>query len=223
MKEKKKHSFQLKDVLMPSSIFLVAANLLPFYGVLYLGWKVFPLLLLFWIENIIVGVFNVLRMLFCDPKDPLKWLGKLFMIPFFTFHYGMFTGVHGLFVILMFGGLQITGGPDEAFKKAWPLIFEYRLFYAVFGLVASHAFSFIMNYILKGEYLKESSGDLMGKPYSRVVILHVTIIIGGFLMMALRSPETGLLFLLVLKICFDLNAHIREHKKTAEKLVKSTW
>lgn len=44
-----------------SAILLVAANLAPLYGVLFLGWEVFPLLVLFWAENVVVGVLNAGR------------------------------------------------------------------------------------------------------------------------------------------------------------------
>ena len=83
---------------------LLAANLVPLAGVLFWGWSVFALIALFWMENVIIGVFFVLRMLCADPRDPALWAGKLFMVPFFCFHYGMFTAIHGVFVFSMFGG-----------------------------------------------------------------------------------------------------------------------
>ena len=47
----------------------------------------------------IVGGFNVLCMLWAQPDNPLIWVAKAGTIPFFIFHYGMFTTVHGLFVL----------------------------------------------------------------------------------------------------------------------------
>src|SRR5438067_13751016 len=47
------------------------------------------------VENVIVGGFNVLRMLWAQPDNPLIWVAKAGMIPFFIVHYGMFTTVHG--------------------------------------------------------------------------------------------------------------------------------
>ena len=41
---------------------LVASNLLPLGGVLLAGWGTFPILLLFSLENIVIGFYNVLRM-----------------------------------------------------------------------------------------------------------------------------------------------------------------
>src|SRR5947208_3391643 len=92
------------DWQQPSVIALVAANLVPLVGVFVFRWEVFPLLFLFWLENIVVGVSNVLKMLFAAPRDVARWAAKLFVIPFFCVHYGGFTFVHGVLVIAFFGG-----------------------------------------------------------------------------------------------------------------------
>src|SRR5207245_10592179 len=101
--------------LSPSALVLVAANLVPLAGVLFFGWSVFATLLLFWVENVIVGGFNILRMLWAQPDNPLMWVAKAGMIPFFIVHYGMFTTVHGVFVLTLFGGMHERGfaGPTE--------------------------------------------------------------------------------------------------------------
>src|SRR5205823_4388634 len=113
--------------LSPSALVLVAANLVPLAGVLFFGWSVFATLLLFWVENVIVGGFNVLRMLWAQPDNPLIWVAKAGTIPFFIFHYGMFTTVHGVFVLTLFGGVHERGfpGPTEFFHAVraagiWP-------------------------------------------------------------------------------------------------------
>ena len=40
-------------------VFLVAVNLIPLFGVLFLGWGLFPIMVLYWLENGIVGFFNL--------------------------------------------------------------------------------------------------------------------------------------------------------------------
>ena len=42
---------------------LVAANAIPLAGVLWFGWNVWTILIVYWLENGIVGVYNVLKML----------------------------------------------------------------------------------------------------------------------------------------------------------------
>jgi len=140
---------------------------------------------------------------------------KLFLIPFFCFHYGMFTFVHGVFVVGMLGGCFRVGGSFPGPETFLGLIREKHLTWALLGLFASHAISFAHNYLARGEYRRADLKLLMGQPYGRIVVLHLTILLGGFLMMALRSPTVGLALLVVLKIILDLRAHLRERAKFA--------
>jgi hypothetical protein len=71
--------------------------------VLFFGWSVFPLVLLYWLENVIVGAFNVAKMLIAHPREVAYWAGKLFIIPFFVVHFGMFTYVHGALLVALLG------------------------------------------------------------------------------------------------------------------------
>ena len=53
----------------------------------------------------------------------------------------------------------------------------------------------------------------MIQPYGRIVLMHVTILIGGFLVMLLHSPAAGLALLVILKMTFDLAGHQGEREK----------
>lgn len=144
------------DWSRPSVIALLLANLVPAIGVLALGWEVFPLLFLFWSENVIVGVFNVLKMLTANPESPLTWAGKLFLIPFFCVHYGMFTFVHGIFVVGFFSGQFKHGAPFPAGEMFWRVVQENHLGWAILGLSISRGVSFATNYLGNGEYRRAS-------------------------------------------------------------------
>jgi hypothetical protein len=189
---------------------LVAANLLPLCGVLFWNWEVFPLLALFWMENVIIGVLNAARMLAVDPGDAPLWGAKLFMVPFFCVHYGLFTAVHGAFVFSMFGHSKMSG--LELLEPAARAAEDWNLWLPIGALLASHLFSFFWNYLYRGEFRRASLPELMMKPYARVMILHVTILAGGFGAMALGSPLWALLVLLGIKIALDLRAHLKEHR-----------
>lgn len=203
-----------EDWLRPSVLALLAANLVPLAGVFLFDWEVFPLLLLFWFENVIIGFFNALKMVCASPAQKLQWAAKLFIVPFFCFHYGMFTFVHGVFVVALFGGGTRRGfpGPGTFLTE----MIEQKLLWAVLGLFLSHAISFTHNYLIGGEFRRAGAQALMIQPYGRIVVLHLTILLGGALMMALKSPTIGLVFLVVLKILLDLRAHLAERVKFAE-------
>lgn len=190
---------------------LVAANLVPLAGVVFWGWNVFALILLFWMENVVVGVLFALRLLCAGPADAAPWAGKLFLVPFFCFHYGMFTAVHGTFVFLLFAG---GGYPVDGLQLLAPALraaADYELWLPIGALAASHLFSFAWNYLYRGEFRRVQLSRLMMQPYGRVVVLHVAILFGGIAATALGSPVWALLVLVALKIGLDLRAHLKEH------------
>lgn len=203
------------DWRQPSVIALVLANLVPVFGVLFLHWEVFPLMFLFWSENVIVGAFNVLKMLMNHPESPVSWIGKLFIIPFFCVHYGLFCFGHGVFVMGFFGGgmNHMRGFPTAL--TFWNVMRENQLGWAVLGLTVSHGVSFVTNYLGKGEYQRVGLNQLMNQPYGRIVVMHIAILFGGFMVMALHSPTPALLLLVALKTAFDLGSHVGERKKFA--------
>jgi len=204
------------DWLRPSLVALVLANLIPVFGVLEFGWEVFPLLLLFWFENVIIGVFNALKMLFAAPDNPVSWGAKLFIIPFFCIHYGMFTFVHGIFIVVLFGGGMKTGAGFPSPETFWHAAQASHLGWAILGLTISHGFSFVTNYLANGEYQRANLSALMQQPYGRIVVMHLTVLGGGFLIASLHSPVAGLLLLVALKTILDMRAHLQERKKFAE-------
>jgi hypothetical protein len=221
-----------KDFLDIPVVALLAANAIPVFGVLFFDWDAFYIVLLYWMENIVVGFFNVLKMVFAAVPYPIAHLGKLFLIPFFIVHYGGFTAVHGFFVLALFHkdgkGLPIDG-------MNWPcfLVFVQMLFnvikymysvippqvrLAVLALFASHGVSFVQNYLIKREYTTARPDKLMGSPYGRIVVMHIAILAGGFLTMAVGSPAPLLVVLIGLKTILDMNLHNRAHKKAAIKI-----
>jgi len=125
-------------------------------------------------------------------------------------------------VVEMFGKEFSHGGfpgPDVF----WSAITQNHLQWAIFGLAVSHGISFVHNFLMNGEYRRTSPPLLMFQPYGRIVVLHITIIIGGGLMMLLGSPTIGLLILVLLKTGLDLAAHLRERKKfSGPDVIKST-
>jgi len=192
-----------------STAALVLANLLPLGAVLLGWWSAFKVLVLFWAENVVIGLFNVARMLALLVLK--REGGMLVLMPFFGAHYGMFTFVHGMFVIAMLGPPGANGMADGIAL----LLAPEGLLLALFALVASHGFSFVVNFLLGGEWRQEDGTRLMMQPYGRVVVLHLVIIAGGALVLALGEPAWALVLLVLLKIGIDIVAHRRQHRAAA--------
>lgn len=206
-----------RDRATASIIALVLANAMPLIGVLWFHWQVFPILLVYWLENVVIGGFNVLKMLTADPDQPVAWIGKLFLIPFFCVHFGLFTMVHGMLVFSFFGqevpALQALHYGWLTPSVVMAAIRATHVEYAWLALLLSHGFSFVWNYLLGGEYKNVGLQVLMSQPYSRIIVLHTVILFGGALAAALGSPMPALLLLVALKIGLDITAHRRERAK----------
>ena len=198
--------------LTPSLVFLVLANLLPVAGVIWWEWSVLSVMLLFWLENIIVGVLNIPRILFASGDGDARargFVGRFLISIFFSVHYGMFTFGHGVFVFSLFGvGIETDPTPQLVI---W-MIDKHQLLWPVLALFASHFISLIMNYFVAGEYKTARVNAMMRQPYSRIIVLHLGIIFGGFILQTLQQPFMGLIILIALKIIFDVRAHRKEHR-----------
>jgi hypothetical protein len=94
---------------------LLVANAIPLVGVLFFGWNVWTILIVYWLENGIVGGYNILKILKAEGEPgtvastmtmngrPIGTgaAAKASLIPFFVLHYGMFWLVHGIFVLTL--------------------------------------------------------------------------------------------------------------------------
>ena len=214
--------------LQLTSLVLMLANLAPLAGVLFFGWTVSSIIVLYWFENIVLGVVNIGRMALCtrypEPDDSAKpefqVTSRATAIPFFVMHYFIFCIVHGVFVFSMFPDEQgyFTGSagadPFGALFRAVN-IFATPLAFAAFALAASHVVSFFMNYVGGREYEKLDLRQVMMLPYGRIVVLHLTIIFGGMATEALGEPLLALVILVAVKTGIDLVMHRREHRKAA--------
>jgi hypothetical protein len=185
-----------------SSVALIAANLFPLFGVLLLGWNIGELMLLFWAESAVIGFYNLLKMARVG-----KW-SVLFFGPFFTGHFGGFMVVHLLFIYGFFIN-DPNAGTDIPIEQV--LVDFLALLPALLGFFLSHGISYVSNFLGRQEYLGMTINAQMGQPYKRIIMMHVTIIFGGFLVMALGSTLPALMLIVGLKLWTDLYSHLQEH------------
>ena len=197
---------------------LIVANLIPLVGVLFFGWSVWNILIVYWLENGIVGVFNVLKMATAQgtglPEGltannrPTTETRKTRLIPFFIVHYGLFWVVHGIFVLTL--PFLFTGEPGSASG-----VNPAAILFAAIVLGISHAVSYSWNYLHGGEYRRTSAAQLMFAPYGRLLALHMTIILGAVAIGTTGAQSAAVAILVAIKIAIDLGLHLTEHRREA--------
>ena len=115
-----------------------------------------------------------------------------------------------MFVVDLFGGNKFGGFSGATLLNA---VRGAGLTVPVAAQVASHGFSFFHNYLGGGEYQRVFLPQLMFRPYGRIVVLHLTVLLGGLLVTALGAPVAAIVLLVGLKTAIDLGAHLKERVK----------
>ncbi len=225
-------AFKQSRGLSTSAIALVIANFVPLIGVLFFGWSLFLILFLYWTESAVIGFFNVLKMFTLaaamkpKPEDyagmKLQFIGqlpffvlKIFSIGFFIFHYGVFMLVHLVFIMALFSPwspFTILSTQASGFEATLPNL-VFQILYPILFLFVSHGISYYFNFRKRGEYLVASFPALFGKPYARIIVMHLVIILSGFIITFVGGGVIPLIIMVVVKTLFDLKAHEKERLK----------
>ena len=179
----------------PAAASLVLSNLVPLVGVAVFGWSLWTVMLLYWLENAVIGAFGWLRIVLAagGGESVGSRLGRAL---FFAVHYGGFWAGHGVFLSATFGSADWA---PEAVGAG------------VASLVASHGVSFVVNYLRRERAWAVASVEMF-KPYGRVVLLHVVLFAGAALVAAGESPVWALALLVALKTALDLAVHLVGHR-----------
>jgi hypothetical protein len=192
------------SILSPSGLALIAANLLPLAGVMYFGWDLAEVIVLFWAESAIIAFYTAIKMAVVGN------FAAIFLVPFFIGHFGGFMAGHFLLIYSFFlRGFDATG-PAPGARGALLDIFN-PLWTPLAALFISHGVSFFSNFLGRREYTRTTMNALMTRPYSRIVVMQLSLIFGGWIIIALRSPVPALALLVVLKTILDFSAHRKEH------------
>jgi Family of unknown function (DUF6498) len=228
-------SFQLmiKKKLSNSDYLLLLANLVPVVGVWAWDWDPKEMFLVYCLETIIIGIFNLAKMAIVTlVKKTDNWHanGKttrqsgLFFMLFFLVHYGIFVGVQmGIFFGVSGIGKE-SGVTVFNFFFKWPELLHPDSLIVLGIFVFCYCYKMIMEFVLSGEYRSSSLMMLMFQPYGRIFIQQITVIIGSMFL----SFGAGKIFILVfatVKIFFELfinyegliNKRMREADKESGK------
>ncbi len=195
-----------------SVISIIIANLSILIGVLFLGWSLPDMVLLYWFESAIIGFFVILKI--ASANGPSFTPAKAGTIVFFLIHYGMFMFAHFMVIAGLILPL-LSGGNPEAWNFTLPA--NFPLLAGTLPLFLSHALSFATNYVGKKEYANANIGGLMTSPYGRIIAMQVFVIASAFLLSMIIDivPSQFIIyaycpFIVIGKTFFDLSAHLSE-------------
>lgn len=191
-----------------SVLALIAVNLIPLAGVLFFGWSVLSVVSLYWWESVLIGFFNVFKMMLAqgamgnveiEGKKLNGSYAKGCIIPFFMVHYNGFMLGQGVFITITL--LQDT--------KQIITHFNWMPYFISLGaLFISHLIAFFQHYIFTKKYKTASLQGLMFAPYGRVFIQQFVVIGGVFMQDFFPSQLSFLLILIVLKIFADIVGYL---------------
>ena len=182
---------------------LIAANLVPLFGTLFLGWSIGEVLIVYWVETAVIGFYAILKM-------PVAWgWFAMFSVPFFIIHFGVFLDIAGMLAIGAY--VSIDDVPGQGWSTLDPIRRELQVFAAL--MLASHGVSFVTNFIGKKEYrlLKKDPEQLMVAPYRRIFVMMTSVIVGAVLVFLTEAPSSLMGIFIVLKIVADVIAHLNQH------------
>lgn len=202
----------IKKKLSRSDYFIIAANLIPVYGVLFEGWSAKEVFLVYCLETIIVGIFNLIKMgIVTSIRKTDTWYngpsrtqqpGLLFMF-FFLVHYGLFVAVQmGLFLGVS-GMAQNSSINVFSFFYKWPQLLSKGAYIMLGAFIISYCFGMVYNFILSGQYRSVTLMHLMFQPYMRIFIQQITVIIGSMFLIFGAGKVFIIIFALV-KIFFEV-------------------
>ncbi len=220
-----------EELLNIPMIAMVLANIPPIIGVLFFDWDPFAVVSLYWAETLIIGFYALLKII-SAPEKQIRLKHKLIGIPVFSGVLGWFMSGHGVFIIaflLVFPNRNKSAAERAAilpegdyFNVSWPGPFglyelgidAIRIMCNVIPkevyiiplscLALGHGVSFIYSYIVKRERHNIRFGKLISEPFARIITVHLSLMIGGFLLTLYGSSRLLLVCLICSTSCHSL-------------------
>ena len=181
----------LKRRLTYTDIFLILANMVPVAGVWAGKWNAADVFIVYCLESVIAGLYNVLMMLVTTQiKKKDVWqngnsetmVSGYGFIVFFIVHYGFFVWIQ------MSIFLDVSGYKGHAFSITSVADFFIHLRsnispaiqWVLLLFIISNGVVVVKNFMLTGVYKTASLGTLMFAPYARIFVQQFCVILGSF-------------------------------------------
>lgn len=199
---------------------LIISNLSIIFFAVVDGIGLLQILWIYWIQSVIIGVFNFIKIISLKefsteglkqgskPVEETK-VAKFSIAFFFLFHYGIFHFVYALF---------LSSGLPALFGSGSGKAGSTYIYYATLIFLINYTIEFI--YYLKEREPRPNLAKMMAAPYTRIIPMHLTIILGGFIGMgsvvfSLDAGITLIIFFTLIKTCIDVVSHNTESLNSA--------
>ncbi|MDH3497904.1 MAG: DUF6498-containing protein [Gemmatimonadota bacterium] len=219
---------------------LVVANLAVALLTVLRGWGYYETLLVYWLEAVVIGGYNVLRLLVVGlvGEQPFgAWLSRhvglspgarvlltLVGTGFFVIQFGGFALAVGLWVIGLPSVFAPAGRSAAAHVMAGLRAAGPGVALAVAALVLSHGFSFVRNFLVGREYVRRSVPALVFWPYARMSLVMLVLAIGlglAALQGGLASATTFAIMMVLVKTIADGITHLGERRSFASQAART--
>ena len=200
-----------RALTQPVVLLGLAVDLLPILGVILWGWDAVPLVMIYWMENVIAGVMTLPRIILSGASyGPVGIFAGLAMSAFFTFHYGLFCFVHGTFLM---GFASFATGPEAI--ATMPMMDGFGIFqfglnsglhvdWILYAIAGFQFIVFVWEFLIKGEWRTSNPMAEMFAPYGRIFVLHLGIFAGAGALFVLGQPMVGVLALIVFRALYGI-------------------
>lgn len=205
-----------------ASAILILSNLVPLAGILFWGWDTFVLLCLYCLETAVIGFWTIARAATMS-RDPGSVAGRsiagtLALAGFFTVHAGLFMSVHMLFIYSLFAG-PWANRIHDARDFIRLIVIGKDLWIPLLALFVGQGAIFINDAVNRFVFAKQpltgvDTGEIMGGFYQRIVIMHVAIMGGAFVVQAIGTTAP-LIILVLLKIAIEIRLQMKARKESS--------
>lgn len=206
------------DFTKTSTLSLIFSNLLVIFFAIVDGISANEVLWIYWSQSVIIGIFNFIKMITLKNFSTVGFRqGNKQVLPtraaaissaiFFLFHYGFF---HLIYAVFLGGFSEFSNASGNSSGNKYLLLSA-----AVFFI--SYLIEFINSRKEQSDELP-NLGAIMFAPYARIIPMHLTIILGGFIGAAgsIFSTNTNLSIIVLfigIKTVVDLITHSIDFNK----------
>ncbi len=181
-----------------SQIIIIFFNCLPIVGVAFYNWLPFEMFWLFWVETLIIALFNSIRVLYSqgheqhqnfenaplhfNGKKALKYLmGRIFVFLFYS-----------IFIIVFIGFL--SSRKSDSLHLLQTLAFANKLFNLALVLsICSQAYYLIRFFFMNRAYYYTAPSSFSALFDGRQIVIHVAVVLGSvgstFLFKGDKNPQ----------------------------------